>query len=60
MSAIQHWKDDEHKECGGEITVNGLQIDIDYLVRDGDYILHKTLRQETPVLDTAISIVGET
>ena len=60
LSAIQYWKSDEHKACGGEITVNGANIDADYLLRDGDYILHKTLRQEAPVIDAPVKILRET
>lgn len=39
------------------INVNGKKVHPDYKIKDGDKIIHKNLRKETPVLDTPIEIV---
>ena len=44
----------------GKITVNKKQVDIDYCIKDGDFILHETIREETPVADDKIKIIKET
>ena len=35
----------------GRIQVNGKDIDEDYILKDGDKIVHETVREETPVID---------
>ena len=56
--AIEQWK--EGVECKGKITVNGKNVDSKYVLRDGDYIVHQTTREETPVCDIVPSIIRET
>ena len=51
FSADYYAKAIEAKECSGEITVNGKQVGLNYRIKDGDYILHKTTREETPVYE---------
>jgi 23S rRNA-/tRNA-specific pseudouridylate synthase len=47
-------------EGKGKITVNKEKVDIDYCIKDGDYILHETIREETPVCNDKITIIKET
>jgi len=35
-------------------------VDIDYAIRDGDHIVHKTVREETPILDELPAIIMDT
>ena len=46
-SAIEH----------GKITVNGKTVDFDYRIREGDKIIHSTVRHETPVLAVIPEVV---
>lgn len=32
------------------ITLNGKKVDLNYKLKDGDKIVHKTVREETPIL----------
>ena len=41
----------------GRITVNGKKVDLDYKIKESDKIVHKILRDETPVLYTKIDIL---
>ena len=43
----------------GKITVNDKIVDIDYRIREGDKIVHKTTRHETPVLATLPKVIYE-
>ena len=43
----------------GKITVNGKIVDIDYRIREGDKIIHTTMRHETPILDILPKVVHE-
>mmetsp|Transcript_15591 Transcript_15591/g.10960 ORF Transcript_15591/g.10960 Transcript_15591/m.10960 type:complete len:157 (-) Transcript_15591:606-1076(-) len=43
----------------GRITVNNKKVGIDYRVRDGDKIVHKTKRCETPVVNDPIKILAD-
>lgn len=36
----------------GKITVNDKAVGVDYRIKEGDKIIHKTTRHETPVTDT--------
>lgn len=36
-------------EFKSQITVNGKKINLDYVIKDGDRILHRTWREETPI-----------
>jgi 23S rRNA-/tRNA-specific pseudouridylate synthase len=40
--------------------VNNKNVDVDYLMNDGDFILHKTIREETPIYDTKPYVIKET
>ena len=57
--AIEYWKP-ENEKSKGKVTVNGKNVNADYLIKDGDKILHRTLRQETPVYDVDPGIIRET
>ena len=41
----------------GKITVNAKTVDIDYRIREGDKIIYKTTRHETPVLATLPKVI---
>ena len=43
----------------GMITVNGKKVGLDYRLKDSDRIVHKTTRQETPVLSDLPAVVFE-
>jgi RluA family pseudouridine synthase len=43
----------------GKITISGKKVPIDYIIRNGECIIHKTIRQEPPVLATEIEIIHE-
>ena len=43
----------------GKITVNDKKVDIEYRIREGDKILHHTVRHETPILDVLPKVVYE-
>ena len=43
----------------GKITVNNNKVDINYRVKDGDKIIHKTKRHETPVVNDPIKILAD-
>ena len=43
----------------GRITVRDKKVGLDYMIKDNDKILHKTLRRETPVLATIPEILFE-
>jgi tRNA pseudouridine synthase 9 len=43
----------------GAITVNDVMISPDYVIRNGDCILHKTVRHEPPVLRLPLTIVWD-
>ena len=58
VEAIEHWKCD--KEPQGKITVNEKNVDVKYTIKDGDRILHRTRREETPVYDSVPEIIRET
>ena len=49
----------EHAIVSGKVTVNGVPTTVDYIVKDGDLILHKTHRHEPPVTDQEPTIVYE-
>jgi hypothetical protein len=51
-SEFKAFSPDYYREAilGGNITVRDQKVPLDYKIRDGDKILHKTVRQETPVL----------
>ena len=41
----------------GKITVNGKTVEQDYLIKEGDKIVHSTVRHETPVLAVIPEVV---
>ena len=47
-------------EFKSDVTVNGKNIDLDYLIKDGDRILHRTWRKETPIYAQMPLILKET
>ena len=53
---MEYWKDGFSK---GKITVNGKDIDRNHRIKDGDHIVHKTTREETPVYPTIPDIILE-
>lgn len=56
--AILNHKDDG--EFKSKITVNGENIDLDYVIKDGDYVLHRTWRNETPIYAQMPTLLKET
>ena len=40
--------------------MNNKNIDVDYVIKDGDHILHKTVREETPVYPEVPQVIKET
>jgi 23S rRNA-/tRNA-specific pseudouridylate synthase len=58
--AITHWQNEEEdSQYKGVITVNKKNVEIDYAIRDGDHIVHKTVREETPILDEKPAVIME-
>lgn len=43
----------------GKITISGKKVPIDYILRNGDCIIHKAVRQEPPVLACEIEIIED-
>lgn len=43
----------------GKITVNGKAVSIEYKIKEGDKIIHKTTRHETPVTDKLPQVVHD-
>ena len=43
----------------GMITINGKAVGIDYNIKEGDKIVHETVRHETPVIDDLPQVVHE-
>jgi hypothetical protein len=39
--------------------VNDKNVDEDYAIRDGDRIVHETVREETPVIDSPVEVIKE-
>jgi hypothetical protein len=47
----------EHAIKNGNILVNNKQVDGSYVLRNGDQIIHTSIRVEPPVLDLPIKII---
>ena len=47
-------------EFKSQITVNGKNINTDYVIKDGDRILHRTWREETPIYAELPLVLKET
>jgi 23S rRNA-/tRNA-specific pseudouridylate synthase len=43
----------------GMITVNSKQVETDHVLKNGDQIIHTSIRVEPPVLDLPIDIIDE-
>lgn len=43
----------------GKITVNNKKVGIEYRIKEGDKIIHKTVRHETPILSVLPKVVHE-
>jgi 23S rRNA-/tRNA-specific pseudouridylate synthase len=61
-NAIEFWKnnDTEGTTIKGKITVNGKNIQLDYNIKDGDKIVHSTVREETPIYDELPRVIIST
>ena len=46
--AITNWNTND-PNFNGKITVNKKNVEIDYCIKDGDFIMHQTVREETPI-----------
>ena len=55
-SAMLFWKEGQ-RVGNGKITVNGKQVDLSYTIKDGDHIIHETVREETPVIATSPEVL---
>lgn len=44
----------------GRVTVNRKDVDLEYQIKDGDYIMHHTVREETPIYDVKPAVLVET
>ena len=40
--------------------MNNKNVDLDYTIKDGDFILHRTVREETPIYKDSPSVIKET
>ena len=43
----------------GKVTVNGKKVSIEYKIKEGDKIIHETVREETPVIATLPKLIYE-
>ena len=62
INAVEHWKNKENEgtHIKGKITVNTKNIDLNYRIKDGDQIMHSTVREETPIYDKKPKIIRST
>ena len=56
-----HWKQEkgDARKFKGQVTVNNKNIDVNYIIKDGDRIVHKTIREETPVYHRTPEVIKE-
>lgn len=61
LTEFKAYDEGYYKEAiqSGLIQVNSQVVDLDYTLRNGDKITHSALRNEPPVLNTAIQIISD-